>query len=134
MEFICLEFLSTFFSLLSPEKKVYLFYSLFLRYLFYLFDPLCYVIFPNHPSVYLSTYIEALINPAGVVLYIQFLRDFLKIPIHTPKWDKYLNVICILLVCSSLASFYIEPYLQRNRRSYLSIYPDSCLFYAWLPC
>jgi len=118
-----------FFFFIVSREKVYLFYSLFLGYLFYLFDPLGYVIFPGHPSVYL--YIGALISPAGVVLYIQFLRDFLKISIHTPKWDKYLNVMCILLVCSSLASFYIEPYLQGNLNS-LSVYISRFMFLSCL--
>jgi len=114
-----------FFFYLVNRERLYLYYSLFLVFLFLGFEPLPYIFFPNH--LFLYFYFNALIGWAGVVLYIQFIRVFLNTSLSTPKWDKFLNAICVLLAFSVIGSFFIEPHFSGGFNR-LTIYVNSILF------
>jgi signal transduction histidine kinase len=116
-------FLYLFFFLVSKER-LHLYYSLFLGWLFSYFEPLQNTFFPNHLLIYAS-YMR-LANWAGLVLYTQFLRAFFKTSIHTPKWDKFLNALCLLVASSVILSFFIEPHLT-GKLNFMTWYINAAL-------
>ena len=91
------------------RDKVYLYYSLFLFYFSGIGEFLSDVVFPNHPAILLT--IEYFIHSLGILLFVQFIRYFLKTFEKYPRWDTALKTIAIVHPLSEWAAFFIEPHL-----------------------
>ncbi len=100
------------------RERIYLYYTIFLTYLFTESSVWPNFIFAANMSFY--HYLEILITPVGIITYIQFLRYFLDTFKRTPKWDKALNIICVVLAVESVISFFIKPRISFS--AYDSLY------------
>ncbi len=108
---VCAVFINFFFYTVVKEK-VFVYYSLFLLYFSYqnYIQFFIKVIFTNRSPVpfYVS---NVLVLTAGIPLFIQFLRYFLKTFVAFPKWDFFLKAIAIFSPLAYICSFFIEPHL-----------------------
>jgi signal transduction histidine kinase len=90
------------------RERIFLYYALFLTYLFYSWSSVWPdFIFASNLTLY--NYLGFLINPAGIICYIQFLRYFLRTFEKMPRWDRALNLMSIALAAVIVVLFFVAP-------------------------
>lgn len=96
----------------AVKESMYLYFSLFILYFLIenITPPLGNLAFRERPAVLWTLY--NLNRSTGIFLLVQFVRRFLKLKLHFPRWDKISLGISIAVMVTYLVRFFIEPFLS----------------------